>query len=431
MESEASLGQVEEFLRECVEGMEPAHGLVGKVGRPRVLPSMALWAGLVVCVLRGFDSQLALWRLLSRKSLWFYPRFPVSDQAVYNRLQRGGTQGLERIFAEISRALAQRLAQWTFAEYAPFASQVVSVDESTLDQVARKLSCLRDLPKGDRRLIPGKLSGLFDLRTQQWRQVLFQPDGQQNEKVLARELVAELPPGALVVADLGYFGFAWFDWLTDRKYYWLSRLRRKTSYQVLHTYYSRGETFDGIIWLGVHRADRAKYAVRLVAFRQGNTLHRYITNVHAPHVFPMADMARVYARRWDIEMAFKMLKRYLKLHLLWSAKPVVIQQQIWATLIVAQSLQGLRLEIAYRAGVDLNEVSLPLLVEYAPIYAYEGDDPVAVFVNQGRELGFIRPSRRTRIEAPVLPEADLAPLPPDLILERRPRYAQRKANRTR
>ena len=39
---------------------------------------------------------------------------------------------------------------------------------------------------------------------------MFQPDPHQR-KVLARELVEELPAGTLVVADLGYFGFAWFD----------------------------------------------------------------------------------------------------------------------------------------------------------------------------------------------------------------------------
>ncbi len=290
MELEASLGNVEEFLQQCLEGMEPDHRERG-AGRPRVLPAMALWAGLLVCVLRGFPSQLALWRLLSRKQLWFYPRFPVTGQAVYNRLQRGGTQALESIFGEISRILVQRLARWRAPDHAPFATEVVCIDESTLDQIARKLAGLRVLPPGDPGLIPGKLSGLFDLRSQQWRKVLFQPKAQQNEKVLARELVAELPPGSLVVAGLGYFGFAWFDWLTGQHYYWLSRLRQKTSYQVIHTYYHRGDTFDGIIWLGSHRADRARYAVRLVTFRQGNIQHRYITNVHNPRTFPMPDMA--------------------------------------------------------------------------------------------------------------------------------------------
>ena len=107
---------------------------------------------------------------------------------------------------------------------------------------------------------------------------------------------------------------------TDRGCYWLSRLRGKTSYEVIHVFYQRGDVFDGLVWLGAHRADRAKHAVRLVTFKQGKTLRRYITNVLEPRTFPMASMAEVYARRWDIEMAMALVKQHLKL------RPVVCQK---------------------------------------------------------------------------------------------------------
>ncbi len=275
-------------------------------------------------------------------------------------------------------------------------------------------------------LLPGALAGLFDLRRQQWARVEYLADPQQNEKVAAREMVAGLPVGSLILADLGYFGFAWFDALTDAAYWWVSRLRAKTSYTLIHAYYQRGETLDAVVWLGAHRADRAKHAVRLVQFRQGGTLYRYVTNVLDPATLPMAEIARLYARRWDIELAFKLVKTHLGLHLLWGAKPVVVLQQVWAVLIIAQVLQALRLEIAGRAGVDPYEVSLPLLVEYLPFLAARGLDPVTVFVEQGRALRFIRPSSRTVIVAPEIPPADLVPRPPDLVVERLPRYAQRK-----
>ena len=422
------IGGIEEFLRQCLEEMQPDPGQKGP-GRPRALPALALWAGLLVCVLRGFGSQLAIWRLLSERGLWFFPRFPVTDQAVYKRLQTAGTAPLERLFGQISTVLAGRVQGAGSEGLAPFAEEVVSIDESTLDAVARRLPALRGVPAGARRLLPGKLAGVFDLRRQQWRSVRFHPHPHQNAKVGARALVADLPPGALVVADLGYFGFAWFDWLTERGYSWVSRLRAKTSYTVLHVFYQRGPVFDGLVWLGAHRADRARQAVRLVTFRQGGTLRRYITNVREPHTFPLRALAEVYARRWDIEMAFALVKQHLKLRLLWSAKPVVIQQQLWATLIIAQVLQALRLEIAAKAGVDPFEVSIGLLVEYAPRYAYEGRDPVQVFVERGRALGFIRPSRRTRIHAPPIPGASIRPAPPDLGLIRPPRYAQRHGAR--
>ena len=423
-----SIGNIEEFLQQCLERMEPDHHDKGP-GRPRILPAMALWAGLLVCVLRGFESQLAVWRLISEQGLWFFPRFPVTDQAVYKRLHDAGPEPFERLFKQISSVLTERLQGLVSEQLAPFAKQVVCIDESTLDAVSRRLPPLRKIPKGDTRLLAGKLAGVFDVRRQQWQTVKLHPNPQQNEKVLARELAQDLPAGTLVLADLGYFGFAWFDWLTDRDIYWLSRLRAKTSYKVEHTYYQKGEIFDGIVWLGAYRADQAKYAVRLVTFRQGKTIHRYITNVLEPSTFSIASMAELYARRWDIEMAFKLIKQHLKLHLLWSSKHVVIYQQIWATLIISQVLQSLRLEIAHKAGVDPFEVSISLLVEYAPQYAYEGRDPVKIFVERGRELGFIRPSRRTQIHTPSIPDEAILPAPPGLVLTRTPRYANRNCFR--
>ena len=70
-----TVGNIEEFLQQCLENMESDDRLEGP-GRPRVLPAMALWAGLLVCILRGFESQLAVWRLISERGLWFFP--PIS-----------------------------------------------------------------------------------------------------------------------------------------------------------------------------------------------------------------------------------------------------------------------------------------------------------------------------------------------------------------
>jgi hypothetical protein len=423
---EPLVGEIEAFLREVVAGLEPAAaGRARGRGRPRVLPALALWGGLLVCVLRGFGSQAALWRLLSLGRLWSYPRFAVTDQAVYKRLGAAGGEPVRRLFERVSAALAARLAPFAAPHLAPFAAGVVALDDSTLDRLARTLPALRGVAAGDDRLLPGKLSCCFDLRTQQFRRVLYREEPRRNEKLGARDLLAGLAPGTLILADLGFFGFRWFDDLTDGGFWWVSRLRAGTSTVVLHAFYDDGATFDGLVWLGKHRADRAKHAVRLVRFSVGGTAFAYVTNVTDPAVLPIREVARLYARRWDLELAFKLVKRELGLHLLWSAKDAVILQQVWAVLCIAQVLQALRLEIAARAGADPFEVSLPLLVAYAPRLAAEGRDPVAEFVAHGRALGFIRPSRRTATRAPEIPPERLAPPPGDLILTRAPRYAQK------
>ena len=424
-ERDALLNNIESFLQQMTAALVPQEPPARGPGRPRVLPALCLWAGLLVCVLRGFSSQLALWRLLSVTGLWRYPRVPVTDQAVYNRLERGGTAPLEALFDHIRTLLAARLAPYAQVDLAPFAQEVVALDESTLDQVARRLPALRPVPARDDRLLPGKVAALFDLRRQQWCAVRFVPEPRQNEKVLARDLVAGLPAGSLVLADLGYFGFAWFDWLREQGQHYISRLRGKTSYTVQHVFYQQGDVFDGVVWLGAYRADQAAHAVRLVSFRVGSSTYRYITDVLDPTVLSVAQIAALYARRWDIELAFNLVKRHLKLHLWWSAKTIVIQQQLWAVLIIAQILQALRLEIAGRAGVDPYEVSMALLVQYLPELAREGQDPIAVFVDRGRWARFIRPSTRTVTRAPTIPPEQLCPLPPEVALQRTPRYARK------
>jgi hypothetical protein len=114
------------------------------------------------------------------------------------------------------------------------------------------------------------------------------------------------------------------------------------------------------------------------------------------------------------------------LHLLWSSKVVGVLQQVWAVLIIAQVVQALQMEIAGRAGVKVEEVSMALMVEYLPQFTARGLDGVAEFVEQGRRVGFIRPSSRTKVKAPVIDPGCLVPVPPELVLVRKPRYAHRK-----
>lgn len=421
----AVLDRLEGLLCQLVAALDPAP--VRTRGRPPVLPGLLLWSGLLVCVLRRETSQLALWRLLTGAGLWHFPRVAISDDAVYKRLEREGAGAMERLFADLTGLLTARLAPHADRTVAPFATDVFAVDQTTLDPVARRLPALRGAPPGDARLLPGKLAGVFDVRRQIWRAIEHLADPHQNEKVACRGLVAGLPAGCLLLFDLGYFAFEWFDDLTDAGRWWVSRLRGKTSYEPIHVFYedAAAGTFDGLVWLGAHRADRAKHAVRLVRFRQGGSVRRYVTNVRDPLLLPLADVPRLYARRWDIELAVDLVKTELGLHLLWSAKEGAVLAQVWAVLTIAQVLQALRVLVAAAADVDPFDVSMALLVRYLPQYARRGGDPIAAFAADGPRLGFIRPSRRIRIAAPRVPDARLRPPPAGLALERTPRYAHR------
>jgi len=164
--------------------------------------------------------------------------------------------------------------------------------------------------------------------------------------------------------------------------------------------------------------------VRLVRFRIHGVIRHSITNVRDPHLLPLQEIARLYVRRWDIELGFLKLKQYMGLHLLWSSKQEVIRIQVWACLLIAQILQAMRMEVAFRAQVDAFEVSLPLLIDYVPQFSARGGDGIGECVRQGRTLGIIRPSTRTRVQAPQIPLTALIPLPAETILWCPPRYSE-------
>jgi Transposase DDE domain len=388
-------------------------------GRPCELPAEVLWSTLLLSVLQRVRGVRDVWRALVCQG------YDICDQAVYARLDRSGTEPLQALFEQVSRMLAAWVQPLVNAQsweaLAPFARAVLALDETTLDPLARKLPSLRHFKKGAVELLPGKLATLFDVRLQLWQRIDYLADAQQNCKVPARVMLAGLRAGTLLLFDLGYFGFEWLDELTTRSLWYVSRLREKTSYAVVHTLYESNEVFDGLVWLGTHQA-KARSVARLVRVRVGCCTHEYLTNVLDPSVLPVGDLVRLYARRWDIELAFLLLKEYLELHLWWNSKLTGILQQLWACLIIAQLLQAMRMEIACQAHVDPFEVSMPLVVRSMPMLLGSAQAPIALCVQRGRQLGYIRPSSRLQLQVPVIAAADIVPRPVDLVLQRTPCY---------
>ncbi len=210
--------------------------------------------------------------------------------------------------------------------------------------------------------------------------------------------------------------------LFELGFWYVSRLRQASVTRRIHCFYEQGETFDGIVRLGTKKGARPKHDVRLIQFRFRGVLHIYITNVRDPRLLSLHDVVQLYARRWDIECAFLLLKTHLGLALFWSAKTHVLLQQVWGTLIIAQLLQALRLQIAVQAHEDPFDVSLALLLAYLPTVSDYHPDAIGLLVTRGKDLGFIRASSRIRIQTPDVSQLGLVPLPADLILEQVPNY---------
>lgn len=411
--------------------IESCQELVGplprrKRGRPTRLVGLHLCLGIMLCGLRGFGAQLGLWRLLCLERVGPFEPVQVGDQAVYNRVDRAAEQ-MAHFFTQVSRWMCQQVASWQDRTLAPFATQVLALDESTLDVVGRWLASVRGDKQGDPHLLAGRISALFDVRLQQWVRVDVLREASANCKQHAVEMLSEVRAGVLLLFDRGYLSFPWFDELSQRGLWWISRYSHRVSYQVRHVLYQGDGVLDVIIWLGAYRADRAKYAVRLVQFYQHGHLYRYLTNVLDPQLLPVADIARLYARRWDIEMAFRVLKDYLGIAQMWSAKWSVIGVQVWCGLLLAQMFHGLQMQLAAQAGVEPFDVSIDLLVKVVPRLLEQGRAVLPTLLRQGRDLLIIRPSTRVQVEVPWVDPGWITPAPAEALEPRpAPRYARRK-----
>jgi len=215
----------------------------------------------LVCLLRGWESQLDLWRRLCFEGVGSWPRLAICDQTVYTRLGQHGVQAMQDCFTQVSLWVAQLAPLGASRTLAPFARDVLALDESTLDRLKG------GWPPGHDGLLPGRLAGLFDVRTQLWRRLDMLPQARANGKVPARDMLSGLQAGTLLLFDRGYFAFEWFDELTTAGFCWLRRQIASPSFPVEHLLHRQDGLFDAIVWMGASSSNQTRYAVRLIRSR--------------------------------------------------------------------------------------------------------------------------------------------------------------------
>lgn len=313
-------------------------------------------------VLARFRSFSEVFGALRRTGLWFIPPINVSNSALFKRFSFFSCEAfiwLIRTLAPLVQKQAETFAKsHPAARLAPFADDVYCMDESVLDQIARKYFVRELPPKGTKELDsnPGRICALFNICSGLIHNVGFYDDPGENEKRHAREIAQELPAGGLLLFDLGYFAFPWFDWLTERFTFFISRMRKRTSYEVLHVFVDNELVRDRVIYLGKWK-EKAAYPVRFVELYLEGEWWGYITNVLEPSMLPAHHLFMLYSQRWTIERLFFVLKEVLGLNRLRLCHLQGVKWQIWATVFGFQVAQSLRLELASKLEVEVDDLS--------------------------------------------------------------------------
>lgn len=391
--------------------------------RERLLSIEVVTLALLSFVLSKSASLLELFDKLRAGEVRGLDAVEFSSSAFYKRLRVLPHSLFLNLLREATRALKTQRAHtraWVL-DLAVFANGVYAIDDTTLDALVRKTKALKKWAKGEMATLGGRLGCALDLTTGAYAELIYDPDSEANEKNHIRPLIERLGAGNMYVFDLGYFGFTFFDYMTDHFCYFVSRLRNKTSYKVIQTLAEGPHYRDQIIYLGRYRADRAAYPVRLVELRVGDTWYRYITNMLNPQILPAEKLWALYGQRWTIEKSFATLKQSLGMGFLHPCHQNGMLIQVWCTLAVYQVLQDLRLHIAAANGWHEDQVSWLNLMRRISWYAEKpgkyGTDLRSWLVTKASVLALekrgVRKRRREALPPATLRACQKVPEPPN------------------
>jgi hypothetical protein len=360
-------------------------------GRPREINLLSLGLACVWAVLEGKLSQRRVWRLLCAEGLFGFPLIDVCGQAISKCLAQHSQAIIHALGSQFATAMHCVEAQRPIQRLAPFACAVIAFDESAVDDLFRWLKPLRLLSRKQLNGTGGRLLGWFDVRRQAWHYLSWLPDrlGTNEGADWFHLMKAVVPPKALLLFDRGYRAFEWFDQLTAEGFFWITRLTETVSMEPVWVIYESATITDRVVYLGNTRADRARYAVRMVRILYRGTWYSYMSNVTNPYQLSAADIARLYTRRWDIELAFRLIKDHLGLMRLWSAKWEVVAVQLMASLIAAQLVHNTQVLLAAQEGIDVFDISVEVLLEYLPTWIKDGVSPFEQGHIWGRKIGII------------------------------------------
>ncbi len=294
---------------------------------------------------------------------WTVPSQPAISQA----RARLGYEPLEKLFARACVPLATPATPGGFFR----GWRLVSMDGTTLD--------VADTPENDRAFSrPGSGRGEGVGAFPQLRVVALAECGTHamfaaamgacstGETTLARELVAQMGPGMLLIADRGFYGFDLWRRAAESGAELLWRTKSNHRLDVDERL-EDGSYVSKLYEISNFKRRGQGVPVRVVEYslddpgrpQAEDTRYRLLTTILEPERAPAAELAALYGERWEFESALDELKAHQRgpRVVLRSKTPDGVRQEAWGHLCTHYAIRALMSTAAASRGVDPDRVS--------------------------------------------------------------------------
>jgi hypothetical protein len=371
-------GLIGELLAAGTIGQAAAEGGHGHRAERALTAEMTLTCLVAGALFPGQGYDMVLARAFSMPGTRVRPGTPVPTGPAFSQGRaRLGEQPARRAFELDAARDDVPLADGGTA----FGLELVIFDGTTLDLFnCPGLAAEFGVPAGGKH--PKlRLVALLQAGTMRWKAAAI-GGYHDGENALADQLEGALGPGQLSLADRGFFSMDRWLRLSAAGAHLLWRVKnaaRSVPFRLLRTLKDGSELVllrESGNMPGKRRRDagdrtlpRLKDTVaRLVCFtvltrtRRGRTKTaaiRVLTTLLDPGAFPAAEIAALYAARWQAETAFLHLKRTVRGadRVLRGRSAALARQEAWALLLVHNMIAAMAARAAVTAGTGLAAVS--------------------------------------------------------------------------
>ncbi len=255
-----------------------------------------------------------------------------------------------------------------------FKNKLYSLDASTIDL------CLSVFPWADFRSTKGAIKLHVGLNHNDYLpEFAVITDGKTSDVEIGRTLA--FPTGSIVAMDRGYIDYAWFNQLTNKGVYFVTRLKSNASYKVVEHHpvqKNKGLVSDQTIMLTGHDAvKKCPIPLRRIVYRDQETGKQYafLTNHFKLAARTIAD---IYKARWQVELFFKWIKQNLKIKSFVGTSKNAVMTQIWIALCVYLLIAFIKFQSTIQISMQqiLRLLHLNLFEKRDLMALLRGDPPI-------------------------------------------------------
>ncbi|MFD7583802.1 IS4 family transposase, partial [Kitasatospora sp. NPDC059817] len=330
--------------------------------RSRLLPArVVVYFVLAMCLFFGQGYEEVA-RLLGEglgegRRSWRVP----TTAAIGRARRRLGPEPLRLLFARVCRPMA--VPGTAGAWYRRW--RVVAVDGTTLDLADTEANDAffgrHASGRGAAAFPQARVVGLAECGTHAMFAAEVGPLS-AGEQTLSRRLFGHLRAGMLLLADRGFYGVELWQQARATGADLLWRVRKNAGLPVVRTL-SDGSYLSEVFAGHDRRNRRDPVTVRVVEYTLASTgdatVYRLITTLLDPEEAPAAELAALYAQRWEIETTLDEIKTHQRgpRLVLRSKYPWGVEQEVYGLLLVHHAIRQLMHQAALNDGLDVDRLS--------------------------------------------------------------------------